>query len=134
MNLLEKTEALFQKARVSVIEAAVALYECHDTGAWKERYESWGEFVEVLGISGGQATKMLTTIEHYRIGGGFSQRKLAEVELERLYLATKLKGTPEEQFEKALVLSRSEINSQRIYEKTGEEHTCQCRICGRKMS
>jgi hypothetical protein len=133
MNLLEKTEQLFHNARVSLIEAAAALYEVQKTEVWKHVSENWGEYVATLGISQTAASKYINVIEHYR---DVSQRKLADVDLEKLYLAKSLEGTPEEHFEKALVLSRSELKEQKVFEESGEEHQHSyiCRICHRQLS
>lgn len=137
MNLLEKTEQLFHSARLSLIEAAAALYEVRKTEAWAERYESWQDFLHSVSVSQSQASKMLSVFEHYALNGGVSHAKVAEVDLEKLYLATSLEGTPEEQATKAQLLSRSEIRSQRAFEDFGEEHACEpltiCKICHKKL-
>ena len=140
MNLLEKTEALFHSARVSLIEAAAALYEVQKTEVWKERnlYNTWGEYVETLGISQSGASKLLAVFSHYVIEGRVSQDKLAGIDTEKLYLATSLTGTPEEQFTKAELLSRQEIKAQKMYEQNG--HECEheetitiCKSCNRRI-
>ena len=118
MNLLEKTEALFHSARKSIIEAGMALKQCLEEDAWQEKYDTQGQFVEALGMSSGAASRLLTVCAHYE---SISPAKLAKVGVEKLYLATSLKGTPKEQFIKAESLSKTEIKAQRIYEDTGEE-------------
>lgn len=131
MNLLEKTEQLFHSARVSFIEAASALYDCREQEVWKEQYESWADFLEVLGLSQSAGSKMLSSYEHFVIEGGVSHAKLATVELEKAYLAIELTGTAHEQIEKASLLSRAELKEQKVFEKTGQEHVHSyvCRIC-----
>lgn len=131
MNLLEKTEQLFHSARVSYLEAVAHLYKVQQTDAWKEKYDTWGEFVESLGVSQSGASKMLTTYKHFVIEGAVSHAKLATVDLEKLYLATSLEGTPTEQLIKAETLSRSEIKAQRSFEESGHEceHPEEIRIC-----
>lgn len=131
-NLLDKTEQLFHSVRVNMLEAAVALYEVQKTEAWKERFETYQDFIHAIGISQGQASKYVSVIDHYLTNGGLSHAKLAEIEMEKLYLARGLEGTPEEQVTKALVLSRSEIRAQKVYEETGAEHThnYRCTVCG----
>lgn len=134
VNLLDKTEQLFHAARVSLIEAAAALYEVYKTEAWKEREERWGDYVESLGISQSAASKYLTVVEHY-LEQGVSQRKIASTDLEKLYLARSLEGTPEEQLEKALVLTRGELREQKAFEETGDEHLHKyvCMICNKRL-
>lgn len=136
MNLLEKTEQLFSNARFSLIEAAAALYEVRRTDAWKERYETYQEFLTEIDVSQSQASKYCTVIEHYIENGQLSLANISSVEIERLYLAKSLEGTPEEHFEKALVLSRSELKEQKVFEDTGEEHAHEyyCRICHKKSA
>ena len=137
MNLLEKTEQLFHSARVSLIEAASCLYKCIETDAWKDKFDTQGEFVESLGLSQSGASKMLTAYKHFVIEGAVSHAKLASVDLEKLYLATSLTGTPSQQLVKAETLSRSEIRSQRIFEDTGSEHDHDpitiCKICHQRL-
>lgn len=137
MNLLDKTEELFHKARISIVEALIALYACHEQEAWKERYGSWGEFVEVLGLSQSDASKKIKSYTHYVIEGGVSPAKLGEIDLEKAYLAISLDGTPEEQIEKAGLLSRQEIKSQKEYEKHGFEHEHEiisiCKKCSLRL-
>lgn len=118
MNLLEKTEQLFHSARETTIEAGMALRECLAEEAWKEKYDTQGEFVEALGLSAGGASKLITVCEHYQ---AVSPAKLASVGVEKLYLATNLKGTPQQQFIKAETLSKNEIKLQRIFEESGKE-------------
>lgn len=117
-TLLTRTEALFLSARKTTIEAGMALRECLTQEAWKERYETQREFVEALGLSAGSASKLLTVVEHYE---SVSPAKLASVGVEKLYLATNLKGSPKEQFLKAESLSKREIQAQKVYEDTGIE-------------
>lgn len=136
-NLLEKTEQLFHSARLSMIEAAQALYEVKKTDAWKEQFETWQDFLFHLNVSQSQASKMLMVFEHYALNGGVSHAKVAEVDLEKSYLAIGLEGTPEEQIEKGALLSRSEIRSQRAFEVTGTEHEHRpitiCEVCHQRL-
>lgn len=138
MNLLDKTEELFSKIKYDAVLAAQALYECKRQGVWSERYGTFGEFVETLGLSQSGASKMISWFTHFAVEGGVSHAKLAEIDQEKLYLATALDGTPEEQVQKALLLSRGEIKAQRIFEKTGEECAHEeihiCRKCHQRLA
>ena len=135
MNLLEKTEQLFHSARKTTIEAGMALKACIEEDAWKEKYETQGAFVESLGLTTSGASKLLTVCSHYQL---VSPAKLAEVGVEKLYLATNLQGSPEEQFIKAESLTKTEIKAQRIYEDSGAE--CEhvetitiCKHCNKRI-
>jgi len=134
MTLLEKTEALFHSARRATMEAIISLYQVKETEAWREKYDSLGEFIDELGISRSAASKLFTVHTHYLIEGKISLAKLEQVDVEKLYLATSLTGSPKEQFEKALVLSRAELKEQKVFEETGQEHQHEyyCRICHHK--
>lgn len=138
MNLLEKTEQLFHSARLSFIEAAAALYEVRETKAWENEYETWQDYLQTINVSQSQASKLLSVFAHYAIEGRLSHAKLAETDVEKLYLATSLEGTPKEQATKAALLSRSEIRAQQVYEETGNEHDCLpmtiCTICHKRLS
>lgn len=132
MNLIDQTLKLFKDLRGSVIEAAAALHEVKKSGAWEKDYGSWGDFVDECGVSQGFASKLLQVYEFYAIGAKVSQRKLAEVDSERLYLAMKLpQGTAEERLVKASLLSREELRQQRVYEDTGEECHHNVIICAK---
>ena len=139
MNLLEKTEQAFHQARVSTIEAAGLLYECHETGEWRSGYDTWHEFLTAIDLTPSGATRLLTIHLHYKIEGKISPAKMAQVGVEKLYLATSLTGTPKEQFIKAETLSKTEIKAQRVYEETGEECAHEetytiCKNCHTRLS
>lgn len=138
MNLLEKTEQLFHSARVFLIEAAAALYQVQQTEAWKEVHPTWGDYVNTLGLSPTKASKLTSTFEHFVIKGGVSHAKVASMELDRLYLSKGLQGTPAEQVEKALLLTRGELREQKFFEEHGQEHEHDpitvCRICDKRLS
>lgn len=132
MNLLDQTIALFTKVRSSVIEAAAALYEVHEKGVWKEQFATWNDFLDQCAISPSSASKLMQVYRFYAIEAKVSQRKLAEVDSERLYLALKLpRGTAEERLLKASLLSRDELRQQRIYEDTGADCPHDIHICAK---
>lgn len=137
MNLLEKTEQLFHSARLSFVEAAAALYEVRETKAWESEYETWQDYLQTISVSQSQASKWLSVFEHYALKGAVSHAKIAETDVEKLYLATTLTGTPDEQATKAALLTRSELRAQRAFEDTGDEHECEavtiCTICHKRL-
>ncbi len=111
--LILKTRDAFGKVRSSVLEAMQYLWQVKETEAWKEGYESFGDYVEQdLGISQGFASKLGTINKTFLIEGGLSQEKLAGIDYEKLYAAAKLGGTVEEKLAKAATLSRSELRQE----------------------
>lgn len=128
----------FSSIKKNFIEGASLLYMIREDASYLDIYSSWGEFVETLGISQSGASKMLKAFRHYVIEGGVSQRKLEEVDMEKLYLATSLEGSPEDQLAKAEVLSRTELKAQKISETTGhecahEETVVICKSCHQRL-
>lgn len=135
MNLLDNTIAIFKSVRLSMVHAMINLHEIKTTELWRDRFGSWGEFVESpdgLGISQGFASKLLTTANHYLIEGKVSPEKLEAIDYERLYLARTLPGTVEEQVAKARVLTRTELKQERN-DAEPTPHTPEwvefCKIC-----
>lgn len=89
---------------------------------WKGRFGSFGEYVESpegLGRSQGYASK-LKTVEEFRLQGGLSEKDLAGIDYESVYLAIKAGGTPEEIVAKAKTLTRAELRAERIDAKDHE--------------
>jgi hypothetical protein len=133
MNLLDNTIALFKSFRSSMVTAMINLREIKETEQWRERFTSWGEFVESpdgLGISQGFASKLITTANHYLIQGGISPEKLEGIDYERLYMARALPGSVEEQVEKARVLTRRELKEEKNEEEEHQHEPIQiCKTC-----
>ena len=137
MNLADQCIKLFREARKSLLEAAKLLWQVREEGAFKDKYETFTEYVEQgVGVSRGYASKLLTAYQFYCIEGGVSHEKLAKVDVEKLYQAISLTGTPDEKLSKALTLTRREIK-----EELGDEdgHVCEpvtitwCKICNKRL-
>lgn len=128
--VLQDCVAAFHKARGSVVEAMPMLYEIWENELWSVKYSNLGEFLDECGISRSQASRLITVYARFK-----DVPELESVDPERLYLSAKLDGTPEEQFEKAKLLSRAELKEQASFEETGQEHTCEaiCRTCHKRM-
>lgn len=113
------------------------VYSVYKNELWKERFSSFGEYVESaegLGMSQGYASKLKQVEEHYVIEGGLSPEKLEGIDYERLYAASKLPGTPEEHAAIAKTLTRREIReTQNEAEETPHEHSPICGICRIKL-
>jgi hypothetical protein len=132
-TILEEAKEKFGKFRESVVDAMAVLYDVHVGGAWKEVADTWGQYVESeLQISQGFASKLLTTYTHYCITNDFAPEKLIGVDYERLYLATKLTGSPDEQLAKAKTLTRLELRQEKNDEEPVPhlpEYFEICRVC-----
>ena len=92
------------------------VYAVYEKELWRQRFSSFGEYVESpegLGMSQGYASKLKQTHEYYVIENNVDPKLLSGIDNERLYAATKLPGTPEQQVEMARVLSRREIKETR---------------------
>lgn len=128
-SIIEDCIDAFHEARGSVVKAMPLLYTIWEKDLWSEQYSSLGEFLDVCGVSRSQASRLITVYARFR-----DVPQLETVDPERLYLAAKLDGTPEEQFAKAATLSRAELKEQDVFEKTGKEHDHSyiCRICHQK--
>lgn len=131
MNLLDKTRKSFATVRSSIVEAMQFLWQVKETEAWKESYESFGEYVEQdLGISQGFASKLGTINKTYLLEGGLSPEKLEGIDHDKLYAASRLEGTVEEKLAKAMTLSRSELKAEKSDETP---HTASfqeiCTVC-----
>lgn len=112
MTQLDEVIGLFRSFKSGVITMMQKLHQVKESGVWQERFSSWGEFVEApegLGISQGFASKLLSVNRHYLLEANLSPEKLQGVDYESLYLAAKTEGTPEEQVEKARLLTRTEL-------------------------
>lgn len=133
MNILEVCKQKFLEARGKVADAMPLLWEIMEKNLWEDRYSSFGEYCDACEISRSFASRLATVHHHYTIEGGIS--RLNDVDPDKLYLAIKLTGSPQEQLAKAASLSRAELKEQTVFEKTGEEHTCSpiCRTCHRSM-
>ncbi len=130
-TILKDAAACFRDARGNLLEGAKLLHTIYNSQLYLSEYTTFGEYVEdMCQLSPGYASKLIKTYEHYAINGKVSQRNLEHTDVEKLYLAINLKGTPLQQATKALTLSRSELKSER-FEKDGKDcsHEIQVTIC-----
>lgn len=137
-QVLDKCAELFQAGRKNLLAAAGLLYKIKQEELYKVQFETFTEYVEEQCLMDiGQASRLLTTFEHYVVKGGLEPAQLAEINPEKLYLARSLEGSPQQQSVKALTLSKQELKSQRILEQTGEEHEHEpvsiCKTCHQRL-
>lgn len=135
MNILETCRNLFREARGLVSDAMPLLHKIFTEKLYEGKYSSFGEYVDDCGISRSQASRLVSVYQHYAIEGGI--KDFGAVEPDRLYLAAKLPGTPDQQLIKARHLSRDEIRAEVAVDEHGNEHECQpitiCRVCNKRM-
>lgn len=111
-SLIEQTKQLLNAVRGSSIKIGQNLYELKQ-GLDPET--DWGDFIrDEFDISEGFASKLMTIHRVLVLEGGLSQEKLEGIDGEKLYLATKLEGTPEERIAKAKTLTRRELKEDRV--------------------
>lgn len=129
---LEECVKQFRDARGSVVKAMPLLYEIWEKELWSVKYSSLSEFLDECGISRSQASRLITVYARFK-----DVPELESVDPERLYLAAKLDGTPQEQFEKARVLTRNEIRETLATKEDGSEHDhlprLFCSVCWKPM-
>ena len=110
---IDKGIFLVKIADRAVAATRASVYRIFAEKLWEGRYGSFGEFVENgLGKSQGWASKQISVHKHYALEGGITESAL-EMDTERLYLASKTEGTPEEQLSRAKTLSRSELKAEK---------------------
>lgn len=130
-TILKDCAVAFKSARQGLLQGAALLSTISKDKLWENDYTSFGEYVEQeCQISQGYASKLITAYEHYVVQGGLSHAKLSATDPEKLYLAIKLIGTPEEQAVKAETLTRTELK-QEIVSQDGVEcaHPTHITIC-----
>lgn len=134
-GLLEEAKLKFSRFRESVVDAMAVLYDVQLGKEWEAVASSFGEYVESeLQISQSFASKLLTTYKHYCIDANLSQDKIKGIDYEKLYLAAKTEGTPEEQLAKARVLTRRELKEERNDEEPHEHIPVNiCKVCSVRL-
>lgn len=119
-NILDEAKKCFNSARQNLILGAKYLHEIKEKKLWQDNFSTFGDFVESeCQISEGQASKLVKVFDYYSIQGGLAENRLEGVDMEKLYLATNLEGSPEQQLETAKVLKRKEIQEQVREDKHG---------------
>jgi len=122
------------------------LLECHDNKHWQElEYNSFPEFLASpeINISKGWASKLINTYRVWKVELEVAEERLAEIDVEALYLTTKVvnQANKEQWLENAKSLSRSDLKAELVDDKAGETHDCwedtvyelltKCAVCGK---
>jgi hypothetical protein len=132
-ELISQTRDLLHAVRGSSVKIGENLYVLKQNLA---PGTDWGDMIrDEFDISESFASKLISIHKAFVIDGGISQEKLEGIDGEKLYLALKLEGTPEEKIAKAATLTRREIREERVddgHEHSGETvviHKC----CGMRV-
>lgn len=122
MNILKDCADSFKAGRHHLMMAVAMLYEIKEKELWKGKFDHFTDYIEEeCKMDKGQASKLLLSYEHFVVNGPVEPAQLEKVNPERLYLAMKLKGSKVQQFKQALLLPKSDLKQQAVYEQTGEE-------------
>lgn len=114
-DVVEQTRNLLGAVRQSLIKVASNLYYLRENDN-----RPWAEVCEDLDISQGFSSKLLTIHKHFILEGGMDPTSLEGVDYEKLYLASKTEGSPEEQLARAQTLTRGEL---KLEKSENELHT-----------
>lgn len=139
-HVLDKCATCFTSARRSLLEGAKLLLEIKEKEVWAERHDSFSEYLsDVCQISDGFASKLIKVYEHYVLGAKLPPQDLEVVDSEKLYLAINIPSDPHEQFQRALTLTRSELQDEVRESKHGvcncaeHEHIKICTGCRKRV-
>lgn len=136
-NSIEKCIKLFSKARGSLMEAALSLYDIKTNKKWRAQFSSFNEFLLELQIDPAQASRLCSVVEHYIVQGGIEPTQISDHSPEKLYRAMRLPLSPIEQALRASTWTTQELRAELSRKENGDEHTCEaiqiCKTCGRRM-
>ena len=133
VEILKEAAGYFKGARQNLMAGAELLHKIKAEELWKGKHESFSEYLEEdCQISDGMASKLIQVWQFYVIEGGFRGEKMIGADIEKLYMAAKLKSSPEKALSQALTLTRQELKS----ELNDPDDTCKhpatykvCTIC-----
>lgn len=132
LSVLEKSIFIARHINSAIDVLRPLVYQVWKDELWKEKFSSFGEYVESpegLNKSQGYASK-LKQVEQFRLDSGFSEKEIAGVDYESIYLALKSGGTPEEILAKAKVLTRAELRQeQQETQPHPFEELVICKVC-----
>jgi hypothetical protein len=131
-ELVQQTKDLLNAVRGSSIKIGENLYNIKEN---LSKETNWADFIrDEFDISEGFASKLMTIHRVLVLEGGVSQEKLEGIDGEKLYLATKLEGTPEEKVAKASTLTRRELKEERNDEQPHEHIPVSiCKTCSIRL-
>lgn len=117
-TLIAEIKDLWSTGRKVMVEVASRLQQLRDSDDWKS-YPTFPQFVEAeLEIGQSQCSKLLAVADFYL--DKYSPEQIGEVDYEKLYAATRLPGSVEENLSKAMTLSRGELKAEKQEAKPHE--------------
>lgn len=109
-TLIEETRQLWNTGKKVMVQVAYNLAQIQKSDEWKS-YESFPKFCEEeLDIRQSTTSKLLSIATYYF--KELSPEQIGTVDYERLYAATMLPGTVEENLAKAKTLTRRELREE----------------------
>jgi len=130
--LIQQTKDLLNAVRGSSIKIGENL---HNLKTQLPEDTNWADFIrEQFDISESFASKLMTVFKAFVLEGGVSQERLEGIDSEKLYLAAKLEGTPDEKIAKASTLTRRELKEERNDEEPHEHIPVSiCKTCSIRL-
>lgn len=129
-ELVQETRGLLTRGKELLVQVAYNLHTLRESGEWKGEYETFPKYCQdVFELSQSSTSKYLAIADY------FSQKYLPEdigpVDIEKLYAAAKLPGTPEENLSRAKTWSRDDFKKEKAEITPHEfERVCYCSVCG----
>lgn len=85
-NILEETKQLFDSLSEGFLTIGKNLYEIFTKEIWKGEYDSYEEYLDYVGLSMANASKIRQVYEHYVLKLGYTDtEKLAKIPYTSLY-------------------------------------------------
>lgn len=85
-NILEETKQLFDSLSEGFLTIGKNLYEIYTKEIWKGEYDSYEEYLDYVGLSMANASKIRQVFEHYILKLGYTDtEKLAKIPYTSLY-------------------------------------------------
>lgn len=130
--LIQQTKDLLNAVRGSSIKIGENL---HNLKTQLPEDTNWADFIrDEFDISESFASKLMTVFKAFVLEGGVSQERLEGIDSEKLYLAAKLEGTPDEKIAKASTLTRRELKEERNDEEPHEHIPVSiCKTCSIRL-
>lgn len=125
-NFVRETIDLIKQIETRFLELGSRLYRIREEKLWVGTYDTYNDFLEVAGVTPGNASMLASIHKSYIVDGGMNMKQLAGVPYSNLYEAIPLieKEGVESAAVKASTLTRSEVKDEVKEVKFGvHEHT-----------
>lgn len=129
-NLLQETKELLTRGKEILVRVAYNLHSLRESEEWKQYgHDTFPKFCqEELELPQSSVSKYLAVAEFF--AREYQPEQIGPIDIEKLYLSSKLEGTPEENLAKAKTWSRDDFkqNKAEIEPHEGKWITY-CDIC-----